>query len=187
MIYFTISYKALMLTGLSGTPGCGKTTCSNIIRDRGYDVRDLNEIADASQSIVDYDEMRDSKEIDVEKMNDYVLNELSDKDVILDGHLSHLLSVDKVIILRCDPLTLKKRLEEKGWSDSKIRENVEAEILDVIKVEAHEEGHEIFEIDTSEKSPSKVADEIENILKGNYEDPKIDWLKNYEYILLESP
>lgn len=172
-----------MLIGLTGTPGCGKTSSSAALRNRGYDVRDLDEIAEESHSVVDYDEQRDSKEIDIEMLNDFVLEKLSGKDCVLEGHLSHLLSVGKVIILRCDPLVLKKRLEYKGWPDSKIKENVEAEILDVIKVEVREEGHEIMEIDTTYKTPSEVADEIEKILNGKYEDPKIDWLKKYEYML----
>ena len=168
MIYFHISNMRTMLIGLTGTPGSGKTTSSDILIGRGYDIKDLNQIAKEHQCVVDYDKERDSREIDTEKLNRAFLREFSGKNCIIEGHLSHLLSVDMVIILRCDPLILKKRLEDKGWSQSKVKENVEAEILDVIKIEAHEEGHEIYEID--------------NIIKGNYKGPKIDWLKKYEYL-----
>jgi adenylate kinase len=176
----------LMLIGLTGTPGCGKTTSSSILRARGHTLMDLNQIAEENQCIVGYDEVRASKEIDIERLNNFILNEFSDTDCIIEGHLSHLLSVDKVVILRCDPVILRKRLADKNWPQSKIKENVEAEILDVIKVEAYEENHKIFEIDSSKKTPNEVADDIERIINGNYESPNIDWLKKYEYLLFES-
>ena len=174
-----------MLIGLTGTPGCGKTTSSMILQERGYNLKDLNRIAKDNNCVVDYDKKRDSYEIDIGRLNDFVIKEFSDINCIIEGHLSHLLSVDKVIILRCDPLILKKRLEKKKWSISKVKENVEAEILDVIKVEAYDEDHEIFEIDSTRKAPEKVADDIENIIKGNYKGLKIDWLKKYEHLLFD--
>jgi adenylate kinase len=174
-----------MLIGLTGTPGCGKTTSSLILRERGYNIKDLNRIATENNCVADYDKERDSKEIDIRKLNEFIISKFSNGDFIIEGHLSHFLSVDKVIILRCDPLILKKRLEDKKWSDSKVRENVEAEILDVIKVEAYEEDHEIFEIDSTQKTPHEVADDIESIIKGNYQCPKIDWLEKYEHLLFK--
>ena len=59
-----------------------------------------------------------------------------EEDVMFEGHLSHLLRVDLAVVLRCSPKVLKERLEAKGWRESKIMENVEAEAVDVILVEA---------------------------------------------------
>jgi adenylate kinase len=175
-----------MLIGLSGTPGCGKTTSAEILRNMGYTVVDLNQYAKNNNCLGDYDKDRDSYEINLEKLNGLVLGDFSDADCIIEGHLSHLLSLNMVIILRCNPLILRKRLEEKGWVEKKIAENIEAEILDVIKVEAHEEDHKIFEIDSSHKTPEQIADTITRIIKGDYESPRIDWLMDYEYLLLKS-
>ena len=174
-----------MLVAISGTPGCGKTSASLELEKRGFSIRSINLLAEENDCVTGYDKEMDSKEIDVDKLNEYIKENLKDADYIVEGHLSHLLAVDRVIILRCDPLVLRMRLNEKGWTDSKIKENVEAEILDVIKVEAYEEEHKIHEIDTTLKKPKEVADEIEGIIKGNYEDRNIDWLEKYEYLLLE--
>ncbi len=93
--------------------------------------------------------------------------------------------MDFALILRCDPLILEERLRSKGWPETKIKENVGAEILDVIKVEAFEIMDKVYEIDTSNKSPEDIANAIEDIIDGKYEDPKIDWLDKYEYLLFQ--
>ena len=49
---------------------------------------------------------------------------------------------------------LQKRLEQKGWKKEKIRENVDAESIDVILCEAVEffNKEDIFEINTTKKT-----------------------------------
>lgn len=174
-----------MIIALSGTPGCGKTTASKILEDRGYCIKSVKSLSEENDCVSGYDADMDSNEIDLEKLNEFVTGQIKEKDCLIEGHLSHLLSVDKVIILRCDPVVLNKRLESKGWKDKKIKENVKAEIMDVIKVEAYEEDHKVFEIDTTNKKPEDVADGIEQIIKGEPPDINIDWLEKYEYMLFE--
>lgn len=172
-----------MLIAITGTPGVGKTTTSHILRERGHFVLDINQMADEKDFVVGFDENRDSKIIDVERLDDFVQRHYTNDDYIFEGHLSHMLSVDVVIILRCDPLILKKRLSAKKWSDAKIKENVGAEILDVIKVEAYEMAENVYEVDTTNKTEEEVADAIEGVINGDYEEPHIDWLSRYEYLL----
>lgn len=174
-----------MLIALSGTPGCGKTTASKILENRGYCIKSIKSLSEENDCISGYDADMDSKEIDLEKLNEYVKEHLKKGEYIVEGHLSHLLSVDMVIILRCDPIVLNKRLENKGWKDRKIKENVKAEIMDVIKVEAYDEDHKVFEIDTTNKNPEEVADQVERIIKGEASDINVDWLEKYEYLLFK--
>ncbi len=174
-----------MLIALSGTPGVGKTKAAEILKSRGHSIVNLNQLAEENEFVVGYDEERDSKIIDVYALDEYIIEHFAGQDIILEGHLSHLLSVDLAIILRCDPIVLKQRLKDKKWPQKKIKENVGAEILDVIKVEAFEVMDQVYEIDTTNKSSEEIADAIENIMEGNYEDPKIDWLGKYEYLLFE--
>jgi adenylate kinase len=174
-----------MLIALSGTPGVGKTKAAEILRSRGHSIVNLNQLAEEKEFVVGYDEDRDSKIIDVDALDEYIIDHFVGKDFVLEGHLSHLLSVDLAIILRCDPLVLEQRLKDKGWPQKKIKENVGAEILDVIKVEAFEVLDKVYEIDTTQRSSEEVVDTIEGITEGNYEDPKIDWLQKYEYLLFQ--
>jgi adenylate kinase len=100
--------------------------------------------------------------------------------VVVEGHLSHRLGAEVVIVLRCNPLVLKERLGKKGWSEEKILENVEAEIVDAILVEALERD-DVYEIDTTSMDPEEVADAVERVIKGEvsrngFKPGRIDWI-----------
>ena len=72
--------------------------------------------------------------------------------IIIDSHLSHYLPkkyADLCIVTKCDLKILKKRLKRKKYSESKIRENLDAEIFDICLNEAKENGHEAFIVDTT--------------------------------------
>ena len=174
-----------MLIALTGTPGTGKTTVSKILRESGFETVDLNEVALSKDFLISTDKKRDTKIVDVDKLNKYVKECYTKKDIVfIEGHLSHLLkSVDKIIVLRCHPDLLKKRLSKKGWKKEKINENVEAEILDIIlceSIDIHPEKN-VFEIDATDKSTNNVASVIMEIINENFPSTKkynignIDW------------
>lgn len=174
-----------MLIALTGTPGVGKTECANILVNQGYSVIDLNQMATSHDFVEDYDEERDSHIIDIEALDAFIKEEYYNKEVIFEGHLSHLLSVDMAVVLRCNPLELQKRLATKGWKESKIMENMQAEILDVIKIEAHEHLEMVYEVDTTSKNPQEVADYFESVISGKSVGEDIEWLEEYEYLLFQ--
>ncbi len=164
-----------MLVALTGTPGAGKTTVADILSARGYRVESVNELAERFGTVSEED---DSKIVDVEGLAEK-LKLPEDEVIILEGHLSHLLNPDVVVVLRCNPILLKERLKSKGWSEEKVLENVEAEIVDTILIEAMEECGDVYEIDTTGLSPEKVADAVEEILTGErdkYKPGRIDWI-----------
>ncbi|HEC75897.1 MAG TPA: NMP kinase [Thermoplasmatales archaeon] len=153
-----------MKIALTGTPGVGKTGVANELEKKGYSLLRIEEIAD--NFVIGYDNERESKIVDEEKMDEYIKKiEEKDKILIIEGHLSHLMSVDGVIILRCHPSELKKRLEKKKWNEKKIKENLEAEALDIILQRALERHKKIWEIDTTGKKLDEVVEEVEEILK----------------------
>ena len=76
------------------------------------------------------------------------------KKIVIDGHLSHCVPskhVDLCIVTRCDLKTLKRRLEKRGYGKLKIKENLDAEIFEVILNEALALKHKVFIINTSSK------------------------------------
>lgn len=182
-----------MLVALSGTPGTGKSTVSALLRKEGYYIIELNELAINQGFITGVDKERDSKVIDINKLNDYIEKYYRKNSLIfIEGHTSHLLkAADKVILLRCHPNKLKTRLEKKGWKKIKTNENIEAEIIDIIlceTVELHSKDN-IFEIDTTDKNVRAVFSSIIEIIinnfkpTNNYKIGRIDWsemiLNNY--------
>ena len=165
-----------MLIALTGAPGVGKTTTAEILRKRGYKVLSVNELAEKFDCIIGEEE--GCKIVDVEELAEK-MKELRNGVIILEGHLSHLLNPDMIIVLRCNPLELKRRLESKGWSEEKVLENVEAELTDVILIEALDSSENVYEIDTTNLSAEEVADIVEMIIKGKSEEfkpGKIDWI-----------
>jgi adenylate kinase len=88
-----------------------------------------------------------------------------------------------VIVLRCSPGILAGRLQERGYAETKVKENVQAEILDVILCEACETEAQVCELDSSGVSSAVLADKVEDIIKGNidkYRPGNIDWTEELE-------
>ena len=174
-----------MLVAVSGTPGTGKTAVTTLLQKKGYEIINLNTIALKHGFISGIDKKRDSKILDINKINKYVRKQFCENNLVfIEGHASHFLSAaEKLILLRCHPQTLKKRLQKRKWNDEKITENIEAEALDIILCESVEYFPEknIFEIDTTNKTIESVAASIETITKSGfmpikkYNIGKIDW------------
>ena len=71
-----------------------------------------------------------------------------------------------MIVLRCDPEELEKRLKNKKWKKIKVQENVEAEMVGVISYEAKKLHKKVWEIDTTNKSVDQIVEEIVKLLKN---------------------
>lgn len=164
-----------MIVALTGTPGTGKTSVSTLISESPefnvqYRIIDLNKLVFSESLHTGKDENRDSYDVDMDKLENQVKQETNlipdGVDVIMDGHLSHLLPVDIVIVLRTEPREIIKRLGKRDYSHEKIRENADAEALDVILVEAVERCDKVFEINTTGKSLHDVAGYVISIIES---------------------
>ncbi|MGB0653340.1 MAG: hypothetical protein ACPGQL_09090, partial [Thermoplasmatota archaeon] len=78
--------------------------------------------------------------------------------------LAHLLDVDEAWVLRCDPRVLRGRLEARGYPPGKVTENLEAEALDLILMEALDSDARVVQVDVTERSP---ADAVEALLAAS--------------------
>ena len=156
-----------MRVAVTGTPGTGKTTATERL-DTDLDVVHLNEVVRAEGLYDEVDEERDSVIADIKAVEE----RLGDRDdLVVDSHLAHHLDVDRVVVLRCHPEEVERRLRERGESAAKAEENAESEALDVVLTEAVE-GHgtdAVYEIDTTDRDPNEVAAEIEAVLAGDRE------------------
>ncbi|KKG18681.1 adenylate kinase [Methanosarcina sp. 2.H.T.1A.6] len=182
-----------MLIGLTGTPGTGKTSVSKLLeKRRQWKVIHLNDLIKQEHLYTEVDEKRDAVVADMELVQSRLpelINEMekgsANELVILESHLAHYIA-DTIIVLRAYPPELKNRLETRGYSEEKIRENTEAEALDVILVEAFEWCDIVYEVNTTGKSVEEVEQDLEkiidNILSGNekempeYKPGSIDWI-----------
>lgn len=92
-------------------------------------------------------------------------------NLIVEGHLSHLCAgANKLIVLRCRPEILEKRLALRDYSDAKIYENLEAEALGVCSAEGLEiYENNIYEIDVSDLSVDDVVLTLIDVVNGEKE------------------
>jgi adenylate kinase len=169
-------FEFAVLIAVTGTPGTGKSSTCEVLAGRGYVVLDLDEIARREGYVVGRDEVRGSDEVDVDSLREGL--RVSAKVAFLKGHYSHRMDVNLAVVLRCRPSVLRTRLEARGWSASKVRENVEAEAIDVITQEAADRLPFVFEVDTTQATPNWTAEAILAILQGKtkgHEPGSVDW------------
>ena len=163
-----------MRIAVTGTPGVGKTSACALLKS--VSVVDVNALVERLGLATGYDRKRKTKEVDVSKLARAVAK--MEGNMLLEGHFSHLLHPGLAIVLRCAPKVLERRLRKKGWPEAKVRENVEAEAVDVVLIEALENVPEVCEIDTTKMTVAQVARSIEKILSGErqkYRVGNVDW------------
>jgi adenylate kinase len=151
-----------MMCGITGTPGTGKSMIGTELARRGHTVVPLT--TTVGPYVIGEDEERDAQIIDVDRW----AAEFVPVDGFVEGHIAHLLPCDRIVVLRCRPDELKKRLAQRKYHDAKIRENAEAEALDVCLIETVEafDPSQIFELDTTGRDAAYCADRIENFVQG---------------------
>ncbi|OVE85589.1 adenylate kinase family protein [Natronolimnobius baerhuensis] len=163
-----------MRVAVTGTPGTGKTTASDLLEQRfaesesDFDVVHLNRVLEDEDLYTEVDADRESKIADLEALAEWLEGR---DDVVVESHLAHHFDADRVAVLRCAPATLEERLLERGETAAKAQENAESEALDVILAEAVEEHglESVYEIDTTDRSPEAVADALEAVVAGERE------------------
>jgi len=151
-----------MMYGLTGTPGTGKSVVADELFLRGHTVVHL--VDTVGLYVSGEDEERDTQVFDAGRW----AREFVPVDGFVEGHFAHLLPCDRVVVLRCRPDELKRRLMKRNYPEKKIRENMEAEALDVClieTVERHDPSH-ILELDTTAHDPAYCADHIERFVKN---------------------
>ena len=129
----------ILTVGVIGTPGCGKTT---FCQGSNIPVVTVKTLAEQYGCLGEV-ESDGAAAVDVEKLSK--VWEKPEKLTLVDGHLAHFLPVDALLVLRCDPEVLRLRLQQRGYSQEKIQQNVEVEMLGGPWVELLEDERPIYE------------------------------------------
>jgi len=162
-----------MMCGITGTPGTGKSLVGTELARRGHTVVHLT--TTIGPYVIGDDDERDAQIIDVDRW----AAEFVPVEGFVEGHIAHLLPCDLIVVLRCRPDELKKRLSRRKYQVEKIQENADAEALDVCLIETVEKfsPEQILELDTTARNAASCTDQIERFV--NKEIPAgfgtIDW------------
>lgn len=134
---------------ITGTPGCGKTSLSrNLLQTlpkSDYKHYNISELAKERDCIESYDKERDTGVVDEDKLLDGLENDLRDGGAIVDWHCCDIFPkrlIDLVVVLRTETALLYDRLKERKYSDKKIEENMDCEIMEVILNDANQAYNE---------------------------------------------
>lgn len=154
-----------MIISITGTPGTGKTEVAKALgKGLSWPVLHLNELAEKKDLYIGFDKKRDCKIVDLDAIQEEI-GKQNQENLIIESHFAHEMDADVIIILRCNTAELRKRLEMKGWNKTKIRENVEAELMEVCRQEAWELGKNPVDVDTSGKTAKQIAEHITKVLR----------------------
>lgn len=176
---------------ITGTPGVGKTTVSEILAAKlGALHINIANLVKQEQMTSAYDKKRQTLIADTNRLAQRVQQIAADtaETLIIDGHYATDIlpgrQFTKVFVLRCHPEELRKRMDERGFQGSKVKENLAAEILDVCLADAVADVGEdkICEIDTTHQTAGATASQILSVLRGKERCTIgiVDWLGRLE-------
>jgi adenylate kinase len=143
---------------ITGTPGTGKTTIAkNLAKKLKLEYVDGKKVIEKKRLREGYD-----KELEAAIVDEKKLAKEFEKysNVVIDSHLSYFMNpkkVDLCVVLRCDTKELIRRLKKRKYNQEKIKENVQAEIMNVCGEDAFQRGHTVLEINTTRRNPNNVA------------------------------
>jgi adenylate kinase len=178
--------KAIVITG---TPGTGKSSVAEIVAEKlNIRLLSLNQIAAESGALSTKDWGRDTTPIKMGALRKALVKRLGEGGgAVVEGHFSEVVPkgyVRIVIVLRTDPLVLKERLKQRGYAAEKVKENVEAELLDACLIEAIEAfGKEMVrEVDTTSTSSEDASEQVLAAIEGRGGLPagSISWVSRLE-------
>lgn len=157
-----------MIIAISGTPGVGKHYIGRMLSKKlGYEFVDLNKKIN-------------KREISLSELN-AAARKIKDNTVVV-SHLVHLVTskkFDLLIILRCRPDVLEKRLRKRGYGKRKIYDNLMFEVIDGTYAEAVDWHKKAIQVDNT-KDWRGTLKKIILAMKGKYRSERIDYS---DYIL----
>ena len=165
---------------ITGNPGVGKHTTTDLFvkQESSYQIIDINKFAIEGGF---GDKIEDGIEVNTVELKDEIKKKISDKSLIV-GHLAPYVlddsDVDLAIVLRKNPYDLMDIYKKRNYQDSKIKQNAGSEVLGVIANDtiASFGKEKTFEIDTTQKTPKRVVEQINGIIKNQERGDIIDWL-----------
>lgn len=145
---------------ITGIPGAGKTTICRKLSASGIECFSVLDLPGSETC-------KFGEEVDIDCLKEKFAA-LKNTNIVVEGHYSHLLGCNSVILLDRDETAVYQELSERGYSFEKIQENVDSLRSDIIYQEALEllPSTRIHRVKVEEGRPEAVFDEIVNYIKN---------------------
>ena len=168
---------------LTGTPGTGKSTIAGLLSETGFEVLTVESLAEQND-LKGYLDLEDGAlVIDTDALHQALSEPWQTSPggpVIVDGHLSHHLPCDAVVVLRCSPDVLESRLSERGYQSEKVQSNSEWELIGGSWNE-YEADMPWVEFDTTASDVESIVASITGWIADGFkpasQSPGIDWIE----------
>ena len=183
------------LYALTGTPGVGKSTVARSLarirkgegsRAPTLHIMEVGELPGSAPLIGSRSPAggRTTVQVDLARasraIRAWARDGSKDRRLIV-GHLSHLLPIPRVLLLRCAPDELSRRLRRNGVREPWLSQNVEAERVDLILLEALRLRRTVYELDATRHAPAEIARWVRSVLAGKVQPRQgtVDWLSAF--------
>ncbi|MCS7145404.1 MAG: AAA family ATPase [Nitrososphaerota archaeon] len=162
---------------VAGTPGVGKSTVASGLAARlDAMLIELRDLADAGEVEVHPAKLSARAGARIKR---------AERDAVIASHIVFRprgVPLIGVVVLRRSPLRLLAELGLRGYSEEKMLENVEAELLGVVYVEALQKvgKNRVFQVDTTDRDVEETMELAYKALKGGWAGEEVDWVSRLE-------
>ncbi len=156
-----------------GSPGVGKSEVGRIVAER------------LGLRLVELAELAGGEEADMRAVSARAGALLRREGGVIVSHIPFKprgLMPRRVVVLRRSPLELVEVLRSRGYGREKVRENVEAELIDLVYVRTLEiyGPRRTVQIRTSGRTKEEVAEKVLKALRGELRSEEVDWIRELE-------
>jgi adenylate kinase len=129
---------------VTGTPGTGKTTfCQLLNQSLNFTYVAVGKLITEQGLYDEWNKEFDVPEFSEEKLLQFIGThyEVAAGGLLFDFHSADVFPpdyFDLIVLMRCENETLYRRLEERGYKQEKITENIECEIFEEVKLDIEE-------------------------------------------------
>lgn len=128
----------------------------------------INQIAKERNCYSGFDEERQSSIVDEDKLLDAIEDELEKGGLIIDWHCCEIFPerlIDLVLVLRTDTDVLYDRLKSRDYSEAKLEENMDAEIMQVLLQEARDSYEEQVVVELWSNEVEDLESNVERVVQ----------------------
>lgn len=171
---------------VTGTPGVGKTShCELLAQNSGLQHLSINQVVKERSCHDGWDEEFKSWIVDEDNVStranpasfkanikspqllDAIEDEIPQGGYIIDWHACDLFPkrwIDLVVVLRTDSTKLYDRLQARKYPESKLQENLDSEIMEVLLEEARESYDDEIVVELQSNDADDIESNVERIM-----------------------